>query len=82
MNTQPICTTVVQIVDGAPHCASGWVVQQVPEVFDISQLDMAVAMQHFTAGFMLYFTWWVVAKPMTGMVKSIIETINFFGKAQ
>ena len=41
---------------GVPHCSGGWVVSQLPEQFDISQLDPHALGQVFSVGFGLVAT--------------------------
>ncbi len=48
--------TVSVDAGGAPLCSGGWVLVQLPEQFDPSQLDPAVLAQVFGIGFTLVTT--------------------------
>lgn len=53
------CTGNVTVAgDGAPLCSGTWTLVPVPEPFDVSQLDPAMVLSAFMAGFVIVATCW------------------------
>ncbi len=58
-------------VEGAPLCSGTWLVHQVPEPFDASQIDPAMVGQAFAIGFALVMSVWLLGYPIRAVLSLI-----------
>lgn len=64
--------------NGVQSCSSttGWILQEVPNHFEVSQLDANELAAYFAAGYGVFFAYWVLHFPLLHVVNTVIDLIN------
>lgn len=74
-----ICSEPVTLnTDGVQVCSdpAGWIVQQIPEPFSITDLESIDLTGYFLLGFLIYFAYFVISTPLKYGVNSVVELIK------
>lgn len=60
---------ISQTVEGFALCSTGWTQAPAPVLFDVTQIDPAVATSFFSAGFVLVIVPWATAWGISQMFR-------------